>query len=296
MISVCVPVFNVDVRKLAGQLANEAQKAPFAVEIIFFDDYSDEKYRTLNSEISKKKGIIYKELARNTGRSSIRNALGKAATQPWLLFLDSDSELVTNDFLGYYIKAAQGAEVICGGTVYRGSPPSDKSTLLRWTYGRAREQMTALQRSSGNKFSITANNFMIRKDIFVQHPFREIILEYGHEDTVLGFDLNKGGVKVIHADNPVLHNGLEPSVEYLEKTRKALDNLVYISENIIGDARFRNESGFLKMRNGLKKTGLLPLAGVLFRMFEPYLAKNLTGKNPRLFLFDLYRTGYLCRK
>lgn len=296
MISVCVPVFNVDVRILADQLVNNAKKAAFTVEILFFDDCSDEKFRSLNREISKVKGIIYKELDRNTGRSSIRNTLGKTATQPWLLFIDGDSELVKNDFLESYLNAATDAEVICGGTVYHNSAPADKNTLLRWIYGRAREQLTVSQRTSGNKFAITANNFMIRRDIFLHYPFRETIREYGHEDTVLGYDLCKAGIRMKHTDNPVLHKGLEPSAEYLEKTGIALDNLVYVSENIIEDARFRNESGLLKMRDRLRKTGLLPVAGALFRMAEPILVKKLTGNNPCLFLFDLYRTGYICRK
>jgi len=295
MISVCVPVFNVDTRKLARQLADQAGAVEERVEVLFFDDFSDEKFRKLNRQIAEINGVIYREMEQNYGRAAIRNLMGKSASCPWLLFLDGDSLIDRPDFLNNYIQAASSAHVVCGGTIYSPVPPEDKSSLLRWIYGSKREQLTAGQRTSGNKFAITANNFLIKKEVFLQHGFRETITGYGHEDTVLGYDLCKAGIPVSQIDNPVIHTGLETSPEYLLKTKKALDNLWFISREVITDPQFKQESGLLRWRLKFKRLGVLGLSGKLFRWVEPLFIRNLTGSHPRLLIFDLYRIGYLCQ-
>lgn len=293
MISVCIPVFNYDVRSLAFQLSEEAEKAPFETEILILDDGSDSRFRSLNRTISANQRIRYRELDHNSGRSAVRNILGSEATYPWLLFIDCDSELPESGFFERYIKAAEEAFVVCGGTMYRESPPDDRNLMLRWVYGRKREQLTAVKRNLHNKFAVTANNFMIRKEVFEHCPFRETIREYGHEDSVLGYDLRKSGFRIVHIDNPVYHNGLETSSAFLGKTRVALGNLLYISNHIIRDENFTEGLPLLRWRRKIKRTGMIGIAGFLFKLSESLLKKNLTGKNPSLFLFDLYRAGYL---
>lgn len=294
MISVCIPVFNEDIRMLVRQLLEQAGILDFTVEILCYDDGSDEEFKFCNRELISSPVITYKEFKENRGRAAIRNEMGKAASQPWILFLDADSMLSKDDFLKNYLPVMSDADIICGGTAYMRLPPTDKSTLLRWTYGRKREQLSAAQRMKKNRFAITANNFMIRKDIFLRHPFREEIRGYGHEDTVFGFDLIHAGYKINHTDNPVLHAGLEPSSVYLKKTKDAIDNLVFISEHIISDDRFIQDSGLLRLSCQIRKRGLLPVVRFLFRRTQKWLEKNLTSRHPGLFLFDLYRIGYLC--
>lgn len=296
MISICIPVYNHDIRDLAFQLGEQAGRADFPVEILIYDDCSGDKFRELNRRTALNDKVRYVEMEENKGRSAIRNILGKNAAYPWLLFIDSDSLADSRNFLSKYKDATTEGTVICGGTKYHDTPPSDPNCLLRWVYGKKREQKPASLRNSGNKYAITSNNFMISKEIFLQCPFRETIRGYGHEDTVLGIDLVRNGHKIVHIDNPVLHEGLETSAEYLEKSKAALDNLLHIAGHILTDVRFQEEIRLLKLRNQLRKTGLLGAAGWCFRTFESLLRKNLTGKHPSLFLFDLYRTGYLCQR
>jgi hypothetical protein len=143
-------------------------------------------------------------------------------------------------------------------------------------------------------FAITANNFLIRRDLLLQIPFRESIRQYGHEDTVLGYDLLQSGYHPIHIDNPVTHTGLETSAVYLEKTRMAIENLVYVSREIINDPLFINDSGLLRLRKKAKDLRLAGLCSLIFRIMEPLLRRHLTGPAPTLLLFDLYRAGYIC--
>jgi glycosyltransferase involved in cell wall biosynthesis len=294
VISVCIPVYNYDIRPLASQLSDEACKAAIVMEIIFLDDGSDNYYRNLNRQVSDSPSIKYIEQDHTGSRSAVRNRLGREASFPWLLFLDCDSGLPTGGFAERYIDVAKEADVVCGGTMYKESPPDDRNLLLRWIYGKKREQLTAAERNLQNKFAVTANNFMIRKQVFALCPFRETIRDYGHEDSVLGYDLRRSGFRVVHTDNPVYHNGLETSSRFLGKTKTALGNLLFISNNIIPDESFTDGLPLLKWRRRMKKMGMIRIAGFLFRLSEPLLKKNLTGKNPSLFLFDLYRAGILC--
>jgi len=85
MISVCIPVFNADVRKLADSLIAQAGRIPS--EIILIDDGSDAAFREMNREL-KDKGVRYFELGENIGRSRIRNRFTGHAIYKYLLFLD----------------------------------------------------------------------------------------------------------------------------------------------------------------------------------------------------------------
>jgi glycosyltransferase involved in cell wall biosynthesis len=294
MISVCIPVFNADVRPLARQLFVLSGEMEVQVEILFFDDFSEETFRILNRQISDWYGITYREMECNKGRAAIRNLLGKEASQPWLLFLDADSLLPDSGFLKNYMHALDDTTVICGGTAYDPAPPEDKTRLLRWIYGSSREQLSASKRMSDNKFAITANNFLISKNLFMKTGFRETIVKYGHEDTLLGYDLFLKGIKIRHIDNPVIHTGLESSAGFLEKTRDALDNLLLIKNNMIHDPRFVQSSGLLRRLKQLESLKLTWLTAWFFRLFEPLMIRNLTGSHPSLLLLDVYRLGYLC--
>lgn len=294
MLSVCIPVYNQDVRNLAGTLARQASALGIDLEICIADDGSAEQWKQANSSLSGIPGIVYIEAETNRGRAATRNLLGETASSDWLLFLDADSEVASPQFLEKYLAAAPGGLVVCGGTLYQTEPPADPRQQLRWIYGRRREQLPAAKRNKRHRPAITSNNFMIRRDVFLDIPFREQIREYGHEDTVLGFDLFTAGIPVLHIDNPVIHTGLEFSESYLQKSATALANLLAISRTLVTDARFTEGLPLLRALQILKKTGLRPLCRWLFRLLKPWLTRHLTSRRPRLLLFDLYRAGTLC--
>jgi len=294
MVTVCIPVFNVDVSLLAAQLSEEIGALDVPVEVLFADDGSGEEFLMINRRIRLLPGITYVETGRNRGRAAIRNFLGQKAIHPWLLFLDADSLLPGEGFLKKYIDSLPTRQVICGGTAYQATPPEEKSTRLRWKYGIHREQLPAEERTRRNIFAITSNNFMISRELFLLNGFREEIREYGHEDTVLGYDLFRKGIGIAHIDNPVVHTGLETSAEYLKKTESALRNLLFISNKMISDPVFLHSSGLLRKLDKLDSFKLTGLAATCFRLFRPILKRSLTGACPKLFLFDLYRLGYLC--
>lgn len=292
MLSVCIPVFNMDIRLLVRELSGQALEAGRQVEIWVVDDRSSSHFRELNREVERIPLVRYHELPANIGRSAIRNYLAKVARYPYILFLDANSMPSDRNFLSNYLSFLHTGDVICGGTIYPELPPSSE-VLLRWIYGRKREQLTVAQRNSRG-FAISAKNFIIQRELMLRHPFREDIRDYGHEDTVFGYDVFKAGCTIVHIDNPVYHTGLEESAVYLEKTRSALSNLHFIAVYLIPDPDFQNHSRIFLTRQSLQKMGLLPFSRWLFRKTSACSERHLVGRSPILWIFDLYRLGYFC--
>ena len=53
MISICIPIYNFDVRQLVISLHKQAQNLKVRSEIILIDDFSNEHYRNINSKVCK---------------------------------------------------------------------------------------------------------------------------------------------------------------------------------------------------------------------------------------------------
>jgi glycosyltransferase involved in cell wall biosynthesis len=293
MLSINIPVFNIEVTKLVQQLIVQAKKLDKAFEIRVYDDGSSEEVKKVNRRISSLPNVVYVELEQNLGRSAIRNKMGTEATQKHLLFIDADSEIVTDNYLELFLESVKPNRVICGGTTYKKEMPADSEKYLRWFYGTNREAVSAEIRKGKKGFIITSNNFLIEKEVFKRIRFREDLKTYGHEDTLLGYDLFKGGVEIFHINNPVEHTGLEDAELFLEKTKTALANLYKITHELLAtDDDFTTQVHFL---NRYKKITKFIPAGIFrffYKTFRSVIEKNMLGKSPHLFLFDLYKIGF----
>lgn len=292
MLSINIPVYNIQVTDLVWQLKKQAERISIDFEIRIYDDNSKEPTKTENRKLAEFPKVIYREMGENRGRAAIRNQMGLESKKTYLLFIDADSKLISDDYLKNYVELAKPGMVLCGGTSYSSQMPDDEKKL-RWVYGHRREAISAERRNSKKGFIITSNNFLIDRATFQKIHFREDIGPYGHEDTLLGFDLFKSGIQPLHINNPVEHTGLEDSVIFLNKTRAALENLLFISEKVLpGSDEFQNRMPFLNRYR--KITGIIPamLIKWFFNLFKHAMEKNLTGKNPNLLLFDFYKLGY----
>jgi len=293
MLSINIPVYNYEVKELVNQLTKQASSLSIDYEIRVYDDNSVESIKQKNRELTNLNNVFYREMGKNLGRSAIRNKMGLESKYPCLLFIDADSKLISEDYLKTYINKAEPKCVLCGGTAYNPQKPENSKKLLRWVYGRKREAIPATERSRKKNFIITSNNFLIYKEVFKIIHFSENIGPYGHEDTLLGYELYSSGIKIVHIDNPVGHTGLEDSEAFLSKSREALKNLKYILEEIAANkTEISQQITFL---NRYKKITLLIspfILRCLFYLLKKYIEKNLTGKNPRLIWFDFYRLGY----
>ncbi len=293
MLSINIPVFNIEVNGLVSQIARQAEELNILYEILVYDDGSDETVRAVNREIKKLPKVVYVELATNIGRAAIRNKMGFGSKYKNLLFIDADSRIIKNGYLAVFLENVKPCCVLCGGTAYQAEKPLEKDKILRWTYGTEREAIPAEKRNSKKGFIITSNNFLIPKEIFKKIHFREDVRSYGHEDTVLGFDLFKNGIEILHIDNPVEHTGLEDTGTFLRKSKSALENLKYISEEVVKDSSgFTNQVYFLNRYTAVSKWIPSFLLRLFYAMSHPFLEKNLKSKNPNIKCFDLYKLGY----
>jgi glycosyltransferase involved in cell wall biosynthesis len=295
MLSVNIPVYNVEVNDLVWQLKQQAEQISIDFEIRIYDDGSEESVKNENRKLVGIPRVVYREMEKNLGRAAIRNKMGLDSDKPFLLFIDADSKLVSGDYLKNYLEIAKPGSVISGGTVYSKNRPSEEK-LLRWIYGHRREAISAEERNNQKGFIITSNNFLIDRALFKKIHFRENLGPYGHEDTLLGYDLFSEGITPRHIDNPLEHTGLEDSETFLDKTKEALKNLLFISENI-----FNNSSEFSQNMRFLKKYSLVTkflspvLLNSFFRLSRKMMEKHLTGKKPRLFWYDVYKLGYFAK-
>lgn len=292
MITICIPIYNLNVTELIRELSRQAKSISVPYEIVLIDDYSSEEFKKGNKEICEKE--IYIQLEKNIGRAGIRDLFLKYSKYNNLLFLDCDSLIISNDFILKYIDAIKhdSYNVICGGRVYNKNRPNRKK-LLRWKYGVKKEsQPFDIRKMSPNK-SFMTSNFMVSKKIFEQINFDERIVEYGHEDTLFGYRLEKDGIVIKHIDNPVLNGYIEDNEEYLNKTEKGIINLINILSYVNFDSDFiRNVTilRFYKKINSLRVTNIIR---IIFICFKPIMRFLLIKGYINLWIFDFYKLGIL---
>lgn len=292
MLSILIPTYNYNVLPLVQQLNDQAVKANIAFEIIVLDDASkDSNSITENQKINLLEYCRYELLEKNTGRSSMRNLLAKRANYNWLLFLDADTMPINDNFIvGYLPNLNPEEKVVYGGIRYQEEKPSPDK-ILRWVYGNSREALPAEKRQKAPCLSLLTLNFAISKSIFEKVSFNESIPNLRHEDTLFSYDLSQKGIKVEHIENPVYHLGLESSEIFMKKSEESVVGLKYLIDNNLLSLNYIR---IAKMYNTLKKAGLRPLASLFFKIVQKPFRKNLLSSNPSLFIFDLYRLGYLC--
>ncbi|WP_291857625.1 glycosyltransferase [Marinilabilia sp.] len=288
MISICIPVFNFDVRQLVNTLSRQVERAEFPCEIVLIDDGSDEEYKKINRSVCNRE--VYVELPDNVGRAKIRNLFLEYTKYRNLLFLDCDSIVITDTFLQKYASAVASSEVnvVCGGRVYDSFKPT-REYLLRWKYGIQKESRSCEERRKTPNRSFMSNNFLIRREILAEFPFDERIIRYGHEDTLLGFVLKKNQINITHIDNPVMNGELEINSEYLRKSATSVKNLGTILEYVDYDPDFVNDIGLLRFYIRIKPVA--PVVLVLFNLFRPTVEFLLKNGWIALWLFDFFKLG-----
>lgn len=288
LISILIPIFNFDVIPMVTTLNQQCQQLGIVYEIICIDDGSQQEFKEMHDSLTSiSSNIRYQLSPINNGRAKIRNKLASEARYDYLLFLDCDSVIIRDDFVKKYISFSSEEKVVCGGTAYAENPPEDTKQYLHWLYGKKREVVAPEIRNKNPYNSFKTNNFAVSRRLFTSVFFDEHIVEYGHEDTLFGLELQKRGIKMLHIDNPVLHAGLDPHDIYLRKTRQAISNLVLISKK---NDRF--DTRLLKIHRHILHFHLGFFLVFINTFFEKKMERHLYSKKPVLTVLDLYK---LCK-
>ncbi|SFS60125.1 glycosyltransferase family 2 protein [Lutibacter maritimus] len=291
MISILIPVYNYNVSNLVNELHKQLNIENVDFEIICIDDCSSVIYEE-NLELSKLNNTKFFQLPKNIGRSKIRNLLVFKAKFEWLIFLDSDVIPEKGNFIKNYMEVIRNstAKVFCGGLVYESTKP-ESIKILRWVYGRKREQIDTKIRKSKLYQNFFTANILINKSIFNSVKFNESIVKYGYEDVLFAQDLKTNKIDICHIDNRVFHLGLENSFVFLNKTKESIENLLNISSSRFFEG---DDLKLYRIFKKLKKYKVSGGVGYLFYVFKKLLEINLTSGKPSLLVFDMYKLGYLC--
>ena len=282
MFSILIPVYNYTVLSLVNELVKQCKASGITFEILCQDDASNSPKNILNQEVNLLQNCSFFINEVNLGRGKNINSLAQKAVYDWLLILDCDTFPADATFIQNYVDVISNSskKITFGGIIYEDKKP-EKEQLLRWIYGQKRETS-----------SILTSNLLIKKDVFLQYSFDNSITKYGYEDLSFFSLLKKNNFEISRIENPTFHLNLETSEVFLNKTKTALENLVFLynSKKISSE-----DSKIIKAFDFLKKLKLTKFSVFLFKKNITKIEQNLLSENPSLFLFDLYKLGYFCR-
>lgn len=291
MLSICIPVYNVDITHLVNSIIKQADTIELNIELIIIDDGSSEKFKEMNAIIKQYPCVKYIEQKSNSGSATMRNQLAKQSSFKNILFIDSDSEIPIDYLAKYQKHLTPNLTVVCGGRVHD-TKYLNRNTILRFKVGRYREDYDASKRNIIPNQSFMSNNFLIKKEVFNRFKFDETIKLSGHEDTLFGIELEKNGILIEHIDNQIIHTGLEENQYFITKTEQRLVTLQKIEKQYIDEELIYNRIKILKFYKRLKKLKLLPVVNMAYHLLKKPVTKQLLGNEPNLYLYDFYKLGY----
>ncbi len=288
--SILIPTYNDPCYTLVKTLRTQLLALNVEWEIIVADDCStDEKVREENAKIEKLSGCRVEWGKENVGRAAIRNRLAEKAAGDWLLFVDSGNKIDSPDFMRTYTEfffKNNDAECV----VYGGRLLNDDTEVsnLRYQYERGWESKGTVEARKANPYaSFNTCNFFISRTTILRLPFNEEMKLYGFEDVLLGKQLKEASVPIYHIDNPVTFGKYEANAEFLRKTEEAV-RMQFDFRELIGDY-----SNLLCAENRVKTFGLSGILNTMYKLTGGMLRRNLLGKHPKAFCFNLYKLMFL---
>lgn len=292
MLSVLIPTYNYNVYPLVNEIHKQALRIELPFEILVFDDASTTVFETNNLLIDLE-FVTYKKLAKNIGRTAIRKELAQSAQYDNLLFMDADTFPEKPDFIKKLSIEIQknDFDVLFGGVIFQKNKPK-KEQLLRWIYGANRESLPLDKRIENPYLSVISTSFLIDKTIFLKLNTSLQYKRYGL-DILFSYLLKKQNFTIKHIANPVYHLGLETSELFLQKSKEAVETLIFlIKQQLITT----NYSKLVIFHNKYGKYSLYFLAKISYILFHNLMEFQLKSSKPSLRLFDWYRYGYYCLK
>lgn len=290
MLSICIPVYNYNALPLAKEMVRQAEIEGVDFEILCYDDGS-----TLFEEQNKRTGsltnVTYKKFSSNIGRTAIRQKLANDSRFDWLLFVDADMMPKTERFIKDYLvhqKKSPERAVFFGGYTYKSTIKSKK--LLRYRYGKKREEIAAKRRSEKPYKNVLSGNVFIKKSLFLE--VNAILQNRYGLDPLFSARLQDLKIVPSHIDNEVYHNGLETNSSFLEKSKEGAKTIGWLYHN---NHITKNQSQLVCAYEWLRKQKLLGIFKTLSKCTIKTTEKLLsTGRGP-LFLFDFFRLYYFTK-
>jgi glycosyltransferase involved in cell wall biosynthesis len=254
-LSVCVPVYRVDVTRLMDALA--ACKSSELVELVFYDDGGGDHdwLARLESHAGRVPAAIrIVSAAANRGRAAARNAAIRHARSDWLLLLDADMQPDGERFLEIYLDAIDATwepAVIVGGYSLKSAPQGQDHALHRWQ-AKASECLTAAVRNKAPGRNVFSSNVLVHKLVLDACPFDERFAGWGWEDTDWGLRAQQF-FPIRHIDNTATHLGLDTDKALMVKYARSGENFVLMT------TRHREEAARMPLYRMAQRFRRLPM-------------------------------------
>ena len=171
-LSVLIPTYNDVCVALVEQLLQLLQAANIQYEVIVADDGStDEDIIAANRAINQLPSCRFIERQMNVGRAAIRNFLAMEARFSYILFIDSDMTIISDQYIQRYLQVGDTTVIDGGVTIC----DTNDASNLRYLYEKAEEpHHTATERQKCPYQHLHTANLFMQRDIILAHPFDEI--------------------------------------------------------------------------------------------------------------------------
>lgn len=286
MLSVLIPTYNYDVSPLVTAIQKEANTLKINYEIIVLEDGSNE-HITTNFNCKNIKVIV---LQNNVGRILARQKLAETAQFDWLLFLDADVLPKSKNYIKDYIKHLSSTiNCITGGIAYKQETPN-KNHILRWKYGKTKEEVPAKIRNKKPYKSVSFGNFAIQKELFLLLNKKISSNLYG-EDNHFGALLKTNNYKVLHINNEVYHLGIDKNIDYIKKNEDATLSLLSLYKK---RKQLKSDNDLLNTFILIKKIRLDSIFSFIYSVFKTPITNNLISNKPSINLLQLYKLAFMC--
>ena len=232
VLSVLTPFLHDDPCRLLTALDREGATLAGAVEIVLFDDGSQDA--ALASRVTETVARLALPArlviaAANLGRAKARNRLAAEARGRWLLFLDSDMLPDSRGFLRAYLDLIEsaGPAVAFGGFSLDQAPARREYALHRYMALKTDCTPAAGRRLEPEKHVFTSN-LLVRRDVFEAEPFAADFQGWGWEDVEWAMRVVKGH-PIVHLDNTATHLGLDTAPALIAKYEQSAANFALVA-------------------------------------------------------------------
>ncbi|MHB8284892.1 MAG: glycosyltransferase family 2 protein [Caulobacteraceae bacterium] len=231
-LSVLIPFYRDDPRRLLAALDREADQLGGEVEVVVLDDAGGDAGLSADAaeavEAMRLPARLLR-LTRNGGRAKGRNRLTSHGRARHFLFLDSDMLPDHATFLSVYLDLirADDPPVVFGGFSVSQAPPAAEHGLHRALASRA-DCLSAETRGRTPEKYVFTSNLLVRRDVFDAEAFDESFSGWGWEDVEWGVRVSRRyGVR--HIENTATHMGLDTALALACKYEQSAGNFARLA-------------------------------------------------------------------
>ncbi len=231
VLSVLIPFYNDNPAELLEALI--AQCNDSLVEILLYDDGTNDPavLGRLETIIKSSRPDVTLIIAdQNLGRSAGRNHLQNSARADWVLFLDADMRPEDEEFLTNYLALIQSdmGDVIFGGfTVPKKAQNPDQE--LHRALSEVSDCLPLSERQAAGAQHVATSNLCVKKSVMQAERFDPDFKGWGWEDSEWAARVSQN-YRLVHADIPALHLGLEGTDTLLRRFKDSAENYVRFTD------------------------------------------------------------------